>query len=132
MRYRKEYIERYLKYERRCYQWIQLSEKDVEKLEKEDESFSREFGYEYKKQNESINEELTYFEFHIDEHPQFEEECMNYPFGGNLSVRKKTHEKPLILIGQDECIFKQYSKTKSQWCLPGGKRQSSQRTKTMV
>ena len=32
----------------------------------------------------------------------------------------KEGEKPLILIGQDECIFKKYLFTNSQWALPGG------------
>ena len=99
--YRKQYIERYFKYERRCFRWVQLNEKEVEKIEEEDNSFSRNFGYEYKNENGE-----TYFEFHVDDHPHFlESHCANLLFGGNLSVRKRESEKPLILIGQDECIF---------------------------
>ena len=37
-------------------------------------------------------------------------------------MRKKTDEKPLILIGQDESIFKQYLLTNSQWALPDGQK----------
>ena len=120
--YRKEYIERYFEYERRCYRWIQLSEKEVGELENEDVSFDRKFGYEYKKPNENGDGECTYFEFHIDEHPNFQHICTKYIFGGNLSVRKNDDEKPLILIGQDECIFKQYLFSNAQWCLPDGQR----------
>jgi hypothetical protein len=29
-------------------------------------------------------------------------------FGGNLSVRRDPTSKPLIVFGQDECIFKQF------------------------
>jgi hypothetical protein len=37
-----------------------------------------------------------------------------------LSIRKPTHLKPLIIFGQDECIFKQDTFTKKAWCLPDG------------
>ena len=37
-------------------------------------------------------------------------------FGGNLSVRFPTGEKPLIIIGHDESIFKQYSLSKKVGC----------------
>ena len=41
-------------------------------------------------------------------------------FGGNLSVRKKEDEKPIIMIGQDECIFKQFLFTHKYWALSDG------------
>ena len=41
-------------------------------------------------------------------------------FGGNLSVRKKDDEKPIIMISQDEYIFKQYLFIHSYWALPDG------------
>ena len=41
-------------------------------------------------------------------------------FGGNLSVRKPPDQKPLIIFGQDECIFKQYTFSKKAWRSPDG------------
>jgi hypothetical protein len=37
-------------------------------------------------------------------------------FGGNLSIRFPMGEKPLIIIGHDESIFKQYSSSKKVGC----------------
>jgi hypothetical protein len=36
--------------------------------------------------------------------------------GGNLSMRFLSHVKPLIIIGHDECIFKQYCLLKNIGC----------------
>ena len=113
--YRLEYIRRYLSNERRCFRWLQLPIVEVEKLEKDDKFFCRTCGYEYK--DESNN---TYFEFHVDAHESFQDKCNHLPFGGNLSIRKNKDEKPLIFIGQDESIFKQFTLTSKQWCLPNG------------
>ena len=41
-------------------------------------------------------------------------------FGGNLSARLKKDEKPLIMFGHDEAIFKQYLLTKKAWYGPDG------------
>jgi hypothetical protein len=38
---------------------------------------------------------------------------LNY-FGGNLSIRFTAGEKPLIIIGHDKSIFKQYSLSKKK------------------
>ena len=35
-------------------------------------------------------------------------------------MRKKESEKPLIIFGQDESIFKQYTLSSKQWALPDG------------
>jgi hypothetical protein len=43
-------------------------------------------------------------------------------FGGKLSVRIG-NERPLIMFGHDECIFKQYLLTKKAWTLPMGEMQ---------
>jgi hypothetical protein len=43
-------------------------------------------------------------------------------FGGRLSVRFPNHLKLLIIIGHDECIFKQYSLLKNYWVAPDGQR----------
>ena len=88
----------------------------MERLEREDALFNRNIGYKYK--NGENNP--TLFEFHVDDHPTFQQHCSNLQFGGHLSVRKKESEKPLILLGQDESIFKQYTLSPKQWSLPDG------------
>ena len=42
------------------------------------------------------------------------------PFGGNLSAKKPADRKPLIVFGQDECIYKQYTFKKKNWHGPNG------------
>ena len=65
---------------------------------------------------------FTYYECHVDTHPSFQKKCDHLPFGGNLSVRFPMNEKPIIIFGQDECIFKQYAFTKKSWTSPDGTR----------
>jgi len=42
-------------------------------------------------------------------------------YGGKLSVWFSANNKPLIIFGHDECIFKQYLITKKSWIGPNGK-----------
>jgi hypothetical protein len=44
---------------------------------------------------------------HIDDAPKFQKDQSELQFGGSLSVCKPINEKPLIIFGQDECIYKQ-------------------------
>ena len=60
------------------------------------------------------------YEFHVDDLHNSHEKIANAPFGGYLSVRKKIEDRPIIMIGQDECIFKQFLIVGKQWCLPDG------------
>jgi hypothetical protein len=41
-------------------------------------------------------------------------------FGSNLSVWKKAHEKPVMIVGQDQCIFKQYTLNRKSWTCTDG------------
>jgi hypothetical protein len=51
-------------------------------------------------------------EMHVDTCNILEERANNETkFGGNLSVRKGLEEKPLIMFGHDECLFKKYTMT---------------------
>ena len=43
-------------------------------------------------------------------------------YGGKLSVRAPPKSKPLMIIGQDECIFHQYSMNYKKWVGPDGQR----------
>jgi len=60
-------------------------------------------------------------EYHIDSHSLFQDRMAATEFGGNLSVRLKKGEWPLVSFGHDECIFKQYLLTK-KWTLPSGEK----------
>ena len=114
VKYQKEYIQRYLKNEHCCFRWIQMPIDKVEELERNDVFFKKEIGYRY------VKDACTFFEFHVDDHPKFQEKCKYLQFGGHLSVRKREDELPLILIGQDKSILKQYAITPKQWTLPDG------------
>jgi hypothetical protein len=43
-------------------------------------------------------------------------------FGGSISVRARSAEKPIIIFGQDEAIFNQNSSNTFQWVGPNGER----------
>ena len=69
------------------------------------------------------NEELTFFKFHVDNHEWLANKWamlgVEEPqYGGNLSVRGKESEKPIIMFGQDECIFKKNLFSYKHWALP--------------
>ena len=112
-------LQRYFKYEVRAHRWIQLPLEDAQKLQ-EEAKISLDKGYKYIKTN-NVGEELTFFEFHVDDSPAFDDFVRKTKFGGNLSVRKPTSLKPLMMFGQDECIFKQYTFTKKTWKGSDGK-----------
>ena len=44
------------------------------------------------------------------------------PHGGNLSVRKPVDRPPVMIIGQDEAIFKQFLFVSKMWTGPNGER----------
>jgi hypothetical protein len=48
------------------------------------------------------------------------EKFAGYPLGGNLSIRKPIAAKPVIYVGQDEAIFKQFLFSHKMWVAPGG------------
>ena len=79
------YVTQYLQDKLCCFWWEQLSEPEVNKMEKEFSDFNRSVGYEYKC-NES---DLTFDEFHGDYHETFHDKFGKNSFGENLSVRKK-------------------------------------------
>jgi hypothetical protein len=123
--YRNKFIERYLKYERRCFRFIQLSYQYLQQISgegrEEDGKASAEelveMGYKF-----FCHEKRQWmYEYHVDDHPTFGEMANKTRFGGWLSVRKPAHLKPIIIFGQDECIFKQYAFTKKAWLSPSGK-----------
>ena len=48
---------------------------------------------------------MILYEYHVDDHYAFQDECKNLQFSGNLSVRKSPEEKMVMMIGQDEAIM---------------------------
>jgi hypothetical protein len=115
--YRANFISRYFECERRTHRWIQLSHSQALDLQ-ENEKILKNTGFSYK---DSSDNQMV--EFHVDDLKLFQQE-MNEKngFGGRLSVRFPNHLKPLIIIGHDECIFKQYSLSKKYWVAPDGQR----------
>jgi hypothetical protein len=61
------------------------------------------------------NQGQQMFEFHVDNHVHFQKVLSNLVFGASLLVRKPTSTKPLIIFGQDKCIFKQFKFSKKTW-----------------
>ena len=51
-------------------------------------------------------------EYHDYDSILLQDRINNTAFGGNLSDQKHDNMKPIIMFGQDECIFKQYTFTK--------------------
>jgi hypothetical protein len=62
----------------------------------------------------------TMVELHVDDHPMFQNKSNNLPYGGQLSVCKNPLDKPLMIISQDKCIFKQFALTSKSWTDPDG------------
>ena len=65
----------------------------------------------------------TMYEFHVDD-----AECLQamtnekYVFGGQTRKFLNPSQKPVVIFGQDECIFQQYLFRKKQWVGPNGER----------
>ena len=97
-----------------CHRWIQLPISKYEKMCEDGEVFGGQ-GYRY-----TNDKNETYIEFHVDDNETLTAIGDTMPFGGNLSVRKPLHKKPLIIFGQDECIFKQYIFRNKCWNGPNG------------
>jgi hypothetical protein len=59
-------------------------------------------------------------EYHVNSLSLFQDRMSTTEFGGNLSVRLKEGEQPILSFSHDECIYKQYLLTKKAWTLPSG------------
>ena len=110
VRYRWKFVARYLLVEKRAHRWIQITKSEMLSLSKEYPVLLK-VGYEHT--DKESNEEMV--EYHVDTIPLFQERMENVKFGGNLSVRIEPGVRPLIIIGQDEAIFKQYLFRMKRW-----------------
>ena len=115
--YCKEFISRYFEYKIRAYRWYSITKEERDKLVSSGE-LEESIGYHYTDKN---NKQMV--EYHVDDNILFQTRCDDLPYGGNLSVRKPPATKPLMIIGQDECIFKQYLFTAGYWMMPDGTKQ---------
>jgi hypothetical protein len=115
-KYRAGFIKRYEAYELRTHRWVQIPLLRYNSLVKKGELCDT-CGYKYKNKKDE-----EYVELHVDDHPSFQDESNHLLYGGNLSVRKDESQKPVMIIGQDECIFKQYTLVKKSWSDPDGMR----------
>ena len=117
VKYRSKFIKRYFEYELCCHRWISFSVDERDKLIEEGKLPSEISGYEYEKFG------MKMIEYHVDDHSTLQDKCKHLPFGGYLSVRKPSNKKKTMIIGQDECIFKQFLFSKNFWSLPDGTKQ---------
>jgi hypothetical protein len=111
VQYRQEFVQRYFWRERRCHRWIQVTKEESARLV-EGDKVHKDFGYCY-----TTSDGIEMVEYHTDDsYPIFAKALKEFPkFGGNLSVRFPIGEKPLVMFGQDECIFKQFTVHSSCW-----------------
>jgi hypothetical protein len=117
IQYRKKYIHNYLNVlEINCHRYIQISKNQYDKLVQDKSLYPNMNGYSY-----TNADGRHMLEFHIDDHVYFQKIQSHLLFGASLSVRKPTTIKPLIIFGQDECIFKQFKFSKKTWRLPDGR-----------
>ena len=119
VQHRSKFINTYLsEIELFTHRWVQMpltSYQTVQSLICKDEQVIS-AGHKY--WNNVTNE--WWMEFHVDDH-NFEN-CNIGPYGGNLSVRMPEGCKPIIIFGQDESIFNQFSSRGRQWTGPTGQR----------
>ena len=113
IKYRNAFIDRYFQYELRMHRWYSITETIRDGMISSGE-LEKESGHAYTLHN------IKMYEYHVDDHISFQDACSSIPFGGCLSVRKPPNQKPLIPLGQDEVIFKQFLMTSNAWTLPDG------------
>ena len=101
VKYRLEFIEKYFEYEQKGIRWVQLTEEELRKLE-ENEKYPLLPFLAYHLEN-------GLYELHIDCHPDL------YKMAGKLSNRMQPHIRPVIIIGQDETVFRQHTYSTNAW-----------------
>ena len=109
----------YIKLELRCHRWVQVDPNDetIQQL-LDDKALRRDEAYSYRN---AVGEERL--EFHVDSAKELTD-FINGDYckqvGGNLSVRMKPCERPVMVWGQDEALYYQYAVRRKQWYLPDG------------
>jgi len=67
---------------------------------------------------EFIHDGIQMCEYHTDDVEDIEEVSLNFPL--TTSVRVAPNTRPLIILGQDECVFSQHLFGQKQWVTPTG------------
>ena len=119
VQHRSKFINTYLsEIEQFTHRWVQMTLANYQSMQSlicEDEQVISS-GHKY--WDHVTNE--WWMEFHVDDHNFVN--CDVGPYGGNLSVRMPEGCKPIIIFGQDEIIFNQFSSRGRQWTGPTGQR----------
>jgi hypothetical protein len=119
VQHRSKFINTYLsEIEQFTHRWVQMTLANYQSMQSlicEDEQVILS-GHKY--WDHVTNE--WWMEFHVDDHNFVN--CDVGPYGGNLSVRMPEGRKPIIIFGQDESIFNQFSSRGRQWTGPTGQR----------
>jgi hypothetical protein len=116
LKYRPIYIRRYLSHEVNTHRWVQLSMAESNLLKEKGLINNELAGYCYKDSNG-----VDMVEYHVDNCEKIKTLELP-PHGGNLSVRKPVDRPPVMIIGQDEAIFKQFLFVSKMWTGPNGER----------
>ncbi len=113
--YRKLFSKTYFQHEKNTYQWVHLEESEAIDLEKDEDMNLLENTFIKFEENDKKMRE-----YHVDTHPIF----MTNKYEKKLSIRRHpTLTRPLMMIGQDETVFKQYSLSQKCWVGPDGETQ---------
>jgi len=96
--------------ETRAHRWIQITKSEMLELSTKHPILLK-VGYQYV--DKATNIDMV--EFHVDTIPEFQDRMADVKFGGNLSIRIPPGFNPIFIIGQDECIFKQYLFRMKRW-----------------
>jgi hypothetical protein len=121
--HRSKFIKKYLmELELRTHRWVQMSIAEFDELQsslsEDDNDKIINSGYSY---IHPVTED-PWIECHVDETSMTVIGDNVGPFGGNVSVRCPAGSRPLIIFGQDESIFNQFSHSGRQWLGPLGQR----------
>ena len=112
---RKQFINSYLNWEFRAFHWVQLSDTDAIELERDIKNpIPPNTFYSYKSRIIKMRE------YHIDTHPILFRYAQRKDMGGDHSVRMPKGSRPILLIGQDESVYKQFQFSSRAWKGPTG------------
>jgi hypothetical protein len=111
------FIKRHLNHEKRMFRWMQLPLAQVKDMK---ENLEIDEGLGHRHTDSTTCQETV--EFHVDQHPSFQDGVATTEHGGNLSVMMPANVKPLICFGQNECIFKQFAFAPKALTAPDGQK----------
>ena len=125
------HVIQYVKSTLQCYEWVQVSKDELQALHDKMKVQDKKFKFDTKcAYSYNGDEGVEMFEFHVDTakelHDYISEQSKQ--FGGNLSVRKKLEDKPLIRIGQDEALFHKNQLGQRSWILSDGRKRIDPKT----